>query len=97
MSQLNVVATIVAKAGAEQRVEDALKALIAPTLTEAGCLQYDLHRDVDKPGVFVFYETWTNRELLAAHLQSAHLVTYQQVVDGLVEAWDMKLMTRIGV
>ncbi|WP_374358298.1 putative quinol monooxygenase [Chitinimonas sp.] len=95
MKALTVVATIVAKPEAAQAVEAALQALIAPTRKEEGFIQYDLHRDIDRSNVFVFYETWASRELHAKHMQSAHLAAYGQAVDGLVESWDVKLMERI--
>ncbi|QDQ27467.1 antibiotic biosynthesis monooxygenase [Chitinimonas arctica] len=96
MQALIVVATIVAKAGAEQQVEHALQKLIAPTRMEAGCIQYVLHRDLDQPGVFVFIETWQSRELHAQHMQSAHLAEYGRSVSGLVESWDVKLLNSLA-
>ncbi|BEV72599.1 MULTISPECIES: putative quinol monooxygenase [unclassified Paludibacterium] len=96
MKKLTVVATITAKPGYEQAVEAALLALIEPSRHDEGFIQYDLHRELDKPNVFVFYENWASKDLLDKHLQSPHLADYQRKVDGMIASWDLKLMEQIG-
>lgn len=96
IEQLTVVATIVAKAGSENKVEEALLRLIPPTRREPGFVQYDLHRALDDGRIFVFVEKWESRSLHAEHMKSTHLDAYQREVEGLVESWDVKLLTRIG-
>jgi quinol monooxygenase YgiN len=96
MAKLTIIATIVAKPGCETHVQQVLLDLIPLTRAEAGCIAYDLHQDLDKPGVFVFVETWENRELHAIHMQSPHLTAFPGRVDGEVESWDVKSMAVIG-
>jgi quinol monooxygenase YgiN len=96
MTKLTVVATITAKAGSESVVEQALLDLIKPSREDAGFIQYDLHRDLNNPAVFLFYENWESKELLDLHLKSKHLEDYQRKVDGLIESWDLKLMQKIS-
>lgn len=96
MKRITVVATITARPGSEKIVEQALLGLIAPTRKDEGFIQYDLHRDLDKPNVFVFFENWASREMLVKHLQSRHLQVYQKKVEGMIESWDLKIMEQIG-
>ncbi|MDK2122433.1 putative quinol monooxygenase [Parachitinimonas caeni] len=96
MNALTVVATIIAKPGAEAQVEQALLALIPPTRKEPGFIQYDLHRHIENPGVFVFYENWESRALLEQHLQSPHLAEFIAKTEGLLDTLDIKMMHRIG-
>jgi len=96
MKKITVVATITAKLGSEKIVEQALLDLIDPSRKDEGFIQYDLHRDLDKPNVFVFFENWGSREMLAKHLQSHHLQAYQKKVEGMIESWDLKIMEQIG-
>jgi len=96
MTTISVVAIITAKPGTEDFVERALLNLIAPSQNDKGYIQYDLHRDMDKPNVFVFYENWESKELLDLHLQSTHLSNYQKQVEGMIESWDLKLMKKIS-
>lgn len=63
-----VVATITAKPGKEQEVKDLLSSIIEPTRAEDGNVVYTLHQGLDDPATFVFYENWTSRDLLNAHL-----------------------------
>ena len=49
-----------------------IRALIAETRKESGCLQYDLFRDIENEGQFVLLERWENAECLEQHLSSPH-------------------------
>ncbi|MCI0628612.1 MAG: antibiotic biosynthesis monooxygenase [Acidobacteria bacterium] len=73
---LTVVAHVRAKSGKEDEVRQGLRALLAPTRREEGCINYDMHESTETPGQFVFYENWTSRALLDAHLASAHIRTF---------------------
>ncbi len=46
---LSVVAEMVAKPGKEEELKRHLIALVAPTLQEEGCVQYDLHQSTGSP------------------------------------------------
>lgn len=92
---LTVVAKIRAKPGLEARVQEELLALVAPTRAEAGCLNYDLHRSQEEPGLFLFYENWRSPQDLEAHLQTPHLQRFLSQADDLLAApvdisrWEM--------
>jgi quinol monooxygenase YgiN len=83
---LTVVATMRAKPGKEQELREMLSAIVEPTLVEDGCHTYALHQGVADPSVFVFYENWTSRDHLNAHLGSPHLTSglagLGEVLDG---------------
>ena len=82
---LIVIARVKAKAGKEQELAAILKGFLAPTRREAGCVQYDLHRDHDDPGSFVFYERWTDEAALDAHLKTAHITSGFAAMAALLE------------
>ena len=56
MTPLTVIARLKAKDGSEEKLGAMLRALVAPTRAEKGCINYDLHRSHDDPGLFIFYE-----------------------------------------
>ncbi|WP_440511680.1 putative quinol monooxygenase, partial [Serratia sarumanii] len=58
--EVRVIATLQAKAGFEDAVSEAVHDILEPSRQELGNLQYDLHRDLEKPGVFVFFERWAS-------------------------------------
>jgi quinol monooxygenase YgiN len=49
---------------------------IAETRKEAGCLSYDMHESVTKPGLFVFVEEWKDRAALDFHMAAPHLKAF---------------------
>jgi quinol monooxygenase YgiN len=70
---LIVVARVKARAGKEEELRRELSGLVGPTRSEPGCISYDLHRSVEDPNVFMFYEKWRSREDLDRHLEKAYL------------------------
>ena len=81
--KLTVIAHFQARPDKEVALRSALIKLIAPTLKEQGCLNYDLHQSLDDPSKFVFYENWVCQEDLTAHLASAHIEELRSKVDEL--------------
>jgi quinol monooxygenase YgiN len=73
MSEVVVVGSFRARPGKEAEAVEAFQALVEPTHHEEGCILYALHQGVDDPRRLAFIERWTSRELLDAHLQSAHV------------------------
>jgi len=58
--------------GREQDLERELRALLAPTRSELGCLAYELHRDPEHPGRFMFYEKFKSQAALDEHVNSPY-------------------------
>jgi quinol monooxygenase YgiN len=76
---LIVIAYLTAKPGKESEARNNIRALIAPTHAEKGCIIYDLHEMHGEPTRFVFYEVWQSAEDLDAHANSAHLKAFQKI------------------
>ena len=95
MSEIVIVATLTAQPGSETALEAILSGLVAPSRAEAGCLQYDLHRDPANPAVFAFIETWASREAHQAHLQTAHFRDARGRQEGLVAAREERFMEKL--
>lgn len=73
MADLDVVAVLVAKAGSESVVGDALRALVEPTRAEAGCLSYDLYVSQADPATFITVERWRSQDDVDAHMGTPHI------------------------
>jgi quinol monooxygenase YgiN len=82
---LTVVARVRAKTGQETRLRQELQRLVAPTLTEAGCLRYDLHESTTEPGWFLLYETWKSEADLQAHFRTSYLKAFFHMVPELAD------------
>jgi quinol monooxygenase YgiN len=96
MTQLTIVANIIAKANKVELVKAELFKLIETTRKEAGCVNYDLHQDNANPAHFMFYETWETRELFQTHMSNQHLKDYMAATDGAVDVFTLNEMTLVG-
>jgi quinol monooxygenase YgiN len=93
---LTIVAVFQANAGREAQLAAALGSLVAPTRAESGCLNYDLHRDLDVPGRFLFHENWATRVDWEAHMVSDHLKHHQATSVPLVASVEIFQMEMTG-
>jgi quinol monooxygenase YgiN len=82
---LIVVATIIAKPGAEAAVRQALEQVVPPSRAEAGCRRYELHVDNAAPEKFVMLEEWTGAAALAEHEATAHFGALVAAIGGKAE------------
>jgi quinol monooxygenase YgiN len=96
MPKLTIVAHITAEADRVDLVKAELEKLIAPTLKEEGCLQYDLHQDNENPAYFMFYENWESRDLWQVHMGAQPLKDYMAATEGAIEEFTLHEMTHIG-
>jgi quinol monooxygenase YgiN len=93
---LIVIAYVTAKPGKESEARKNLRALLAPTHAEKGCIVYDLHEMHSEPGKFVFYEVWKSAEHLNSHAKSKHLKAFQKSApDFLAEPIDLTMWKKL--
>lgn len=81
---VTLVVIMRAKEGQEPLLEAELRALVAPTRREEGCLQYDLHRSTDLAGQFFLHEVWESREQHTAHTRTPHFLRWNARKDSLL-------------
>ena len=81
-----IIGTVTARPETHAELQTLLAAQVAPTRAEAGCINYDFHVDAANPCVFVFYENWTSRVALDAHLAMPHLQPLFSQLDRLLAA-----------
>lgn len=46
------------------------------TISEPGCLYFEIFRDQENPKRFTLWECWTGQEALDAHFQEPHTLDY---------------------
>ena len=94
--EVRVIATLQAKPEFLSAVSEAVHEIIEPSRQELGNLQYDLHRDLEKPGIFVFFERWASSEALDKHNATAHFQRFVGQVDGKLDVLDIKKLKKIA-
>ena len=92
-----IIGTLTARPETREELASLLMALVAPTRAEAGCINYDFHVDAADPCVFVFYENWTDRAALDAHLAMPHLAPlFSQLERLLAKPVDIRHLTMLS-
>lgn len=82
--QVTVVVRIKAKPGMEARVKEELLRLLAPTRTERGCINYDMHQAVNDGSLFLFHENWATEGDLKRHLEAPHVRHWLELAEALL-------------
>jgi len=96
-NKVTVVARIKAKEGLDKRVKQELISLLAPTRSEEGCINYDLHQSVHDKSLFLFYETWKSEDDLKRHLETPHMKNFlKRAEELLAEPLDVTVWGKIG-
>ena len=93
--KVTVLARIKAKNGMEDRVRQELLSLVAPTRSESGCINYDLHQAIDDKSLFLFYENWVSKDDLDKHLEMPYLKAFMEKAEDIltepveITLWEM--------
>jgi (4S)-4-hydroxy-5-phosphonooxypentane-2,3-dione isomerase len=62
--------------GAEEAVEEALRAMTELTRAEPGCLSYTAHRSPEESNVFFLYELYRGEDAFQTHASSDYFGRY---------------------
>lgn len=93
----SIIAKITARPGAEAKVEQILRDLVAETAKEPGAIVYDVLRPEGQPNVFVVSERYRDEAAKAAHLASAHLAKAVAAMQGsLAGELELQLLTPVA-
>ena len=71
-----VIAQYRAQAGEADRVEEALRRMVAPTRAESGNLDYQVFRDPGDRSLFVLFERYADESAFDAHRATEHFGAY---------------------
>lgn len=95
-STLTIIARFTAKPGQEQRLRDALEAMIAPSVAEEGCLGYQPYADPNRADRMVIVEEWVSAAALDHHFSLPHFTHVAQVLDEiLAEPFTLRRLTDV--
>ena len=82
---LAMTVTFKVKAGEEKAFEEAFAPCIVATRKSAGCLAYDLNRDVDDPSTYSVFEKYATLKALEDHARAPHVVELLGKVPALID------------
>ena len=81
---LNFIARFQAKQGRDANLRAILEAMVGPTRSEPGCVNYDLHQVRDDPTRFVLYEGWQSKDALDEHMKKPYFAKMLADLDDVV-------------
>lgn len=93
---LSVVAKIKVKPEFVDLVKAEMLKMVAETVKENGCMNYNLHQDNADDSVFIFYENWSGEDALQNHLQSEHVQAYIQATKGKLAEFAMNRLSKLA-
>jgi len=93
---VTLIVLLRAREGQDLLLEAELRALIHPTRKEEGCLQYNLHRGADQPGMYLLHEVWETRDHHAAHYKTSHFLRWNARKDSLLASRDSSAWHQIA-
>jgi len=94
--RVTLVVAMRARAGREAELEKELKALVAPSRAERGCIAYDLHASSDVPGLFLLREVWTSLKHHQKHWETGHMKKWAEKKAALVETREASFWRQIA-
>ena len=92
---VTLVVLLRSKEGQHLLLEAEIRALLAPTRKEEGCLQYDLHHSLDNPSLFLLHEVWETRLHHTAHTKTPHFLRWDARKDSLLASRDVTFWQQI--
>jgi quinol monooxygenase YgiN len=92
---VTIVVLLRSKEGQHLLLEAEIRALLAPTRKEEGCVQYDLHHSLDNPSLFLLHEVWATRAHHTAHTKTPHFLRWDARKDSLLATRDVTFWQQI--
>ena len=80
-----VFVRLLARAGEEVAVEEALREVLGPSRGEPGCLSFHLFRSLREPRLFFIHSRWVDAAAFHQHAELAHTKRFLERVDALLE------------
>ena len=72
--QTTILCRVQAKPERREFVKKILLTLVDQTLTEEGCINFDLHQDNENKNLFICYENWESKENQIRHYKRAKIL-----------------------
>ena len=80
---VTIVAHMRCVPGTEPDILDAAQWFIPATRAEPGCVEFHLHRQLDDPSKFVWYENFKDQAAVDAHVASGHVARWFELIKRL--------------
>jgi quinol monooxygenase YgiN len=79
-----LIARLKVKKDSVEQAKQAALAIVNDSRREKGCLNYDFHQAIDDETIFIWHETWENKEAIDAHGKSEHFDAFSKQIKDLI-------------
>lgn len=83
--ELTIIARFHARAGQAEAVAAAIRAVVAATNEEPGCLAIMPYRSIRNPDLFFIHSRWTDEAAFERHAELPHTVKFLATVEPLLD------------
>lgn len=83
--ELFIFARFHAQAGKENKVEEAIRAVLDPTSKEPGCLSIHAFRSTRDAQLFYVHARWQDEAAFERHVRLPHTKTFVETVEKLID------------
>lgn len=98
MSKIVIVASLKIKEEFFEEVQAELIKIHKSTHEhDDGCIQYDLHQNLEDKYSFTFVETWENKEAVSAHEGKAHFTDFVAKIQDKIEALEINKLNKLDI
>ncbi|MDR3236281.1 MAG: antibiotic biosynthesis monooxygenase [Prevotellaceae bacterium] len=94
MSELKIIATIVAKLEFQKELENVFYTLVDASRKEAGNISYDLHQDINNPLKYIILEVWKSQDAIDEHNESIHFKSFVSLIKGKIDSLTVDVVTK---
>lgn len=96
MTKIVVVAKLKVKEEFLEKVYEQLVKLHTNTNKyDTGCIQYDLHQDLEDKYSFTFTETWENEEALSLHEKKEYFISCVDFMEDKLESFSIEKLKKL--
>ena len=87
--EMRLIGRFHVKEGREADAEAALREVVVPTRTEAGCLEIHALRSKSDPRLFFIHSRWRDEKSFEQHAAEPHTVRFVSLMQTMIDhAWD---------
>lgn len=80
-----ITARVRLQSGKSEEFIDAVRSMKPKVMQDPGAIEYSLHRSLDDPNEFIFYEQYESEAAFAYHLSTGHLKALAETIEPLFE------------
>jgi quinol monooxygenase YgiN len=93
---ISVIVILTCQADTDETLQIELKKLIKASLSEEGCLSYEIYECNEQKGQYIIIELWKNEEALNKHQESPHYKYFVHIAPALLTCpVEIKTLTRL--